>query len=420
MKLNLIFFAIFIILICKNSWAFSVENAIDFAIKNNHEIKLYEDKLKNSKNFNYRAIAEFLPKISFNIQSGERVNNNYLDDNRNDQKKTKFHSRDISVEQNIFNGFSSIINLKKSDKQYIIELLNLKDKKQNLAVEVARFYANIFWQKKNLESYKKILKFYQQILDIKSQKFASKLIDKEELIQEQIELSNLNQKILSEELELVKNHQDFFALVGAEFEGDIKIDITKNNFKKSEVLQKIEQNFLLQSKYLKYQLSLDDQSSRTSEFLPKISIISNISKQKNNLYYADKEINNRSIILNFSIPIFQQGLEFIDYKSSKNQSAIVLDEYQIYKNNLIADISKASDEIDVTSQNLIICYEIMNFLEEKKRILQSKHNAKIIDLIEFYNAEIALEEQKITHNKLENLLTISCYKVLGLIGEVDV
>ena len=420
MKLNPIFFTIFIILICKNSWAFSVENAIDFAIKNNHEIKLYEDKLKNSKNFNYRAIAEFLPKISFSIQSGERVNNNSLDENQNDQKKTKFSSREISVEQNIFNGFSSIINLKKSDKQYLIELLNLKDKKQNLAVEVARFYANIFWQKKNLESYKKILKFYQQILDIKSQKFASKLIDKEELIQEKIQLSNLNQKILSEELELVKNHQDFFALVGAEFEGDKKIDITKNNFKKNKVLQKIEQNFLLQSKYLKYQLSLDDQSSRTSEFLPKISIISNISKQKNNLYYADKEINNRSIILNFSIPIFQQGLEFIDYKSSKNQSEIVLDEYQIYKNNLIADISKASDEIDATSKNLIICYEILNFLEEKRRIVQSKHNAKIIDLIEFYNAEIALEEQKITHNKLENVLTISCYKVLGLIGEVNV
>ena len=420
MKLNPIFFAIFIILINKNSWAFSVENAIDFALKNNHEIKLYEDKLKNSKNFNYRAIAEFLPKISVNIQSGERVNNNSLDENRNDQKKTKFSSREISVEQNIFNGFSSIINFKKSDKQYLIELLNLKDKKQNLAVEVVKFYANIFWQKKNLESYKKILKVNQQILHIKSQKFALKLIDKEELIQEQIELSNLNQKILSEELELIKNHQDFFALVGAEFEGDEKIDITKKNFKKNEVLQKIEQNFLLQSKYLKYQLSLDDQSSRTSEFLPKISIISNISKQKNNLYYADKEINNRSIILNFSIPIFQQGLEFIDYKSSKNQSEIVLDEYQIYKNNLIADISKASDEINATSQNLIICYEILNFLEEKRRIVQSKHNAKIIDLIEFYNAEIALEEQKITHNKLENVLTISCYKVLGLIGEVNV
>ena len=420
MKLNPIFFAIFIILINKNSWAFSVENAIDFALKNNYEIKLYEDKLKNSKNFNYRAIAEFLPKISVNIQSGERVNNNSLDENRNDQKKTKFSSREISVEQNIFNGFSSIINFKKSDKQYLIELLNLKDKKQNLAVEVVKFYANIFWQKKNLESYKKILKVTQQILDIKSQKFALKLIDKEELIQEQIELSNLNQKILSEELELVKNHQDFFALVGAEFEGDEKIDITKKNFKKNEVLPKIEQNFLLQSKYLKYQLSLDDQSSRTSEFLPKISIISNISKQKNNLYYADKEINNRSIILNFSIPIFQQGLEFIDYKSSKNQSEIVLDEYQIYKNNLIADISKASDEINATSQNLIICYEILNFLEEKRRIAQSKHNAKIIDLIEFYNAEIALEEQKITHNKLENVLTITCYKVLGLIGEVNV
>ena len=62
------------------------------------------------------------------------------------------------------------------------------------------------------------------------------------------------------------------------------------------------------------------------------------------------------------------------------------------------------------------------YLAEK----QFLHLANIIGdintpkLIEFYDAEIALEEQKITHNKLENLLTISCYKVLGLIGEINV
>jgi outer membrane protein TolC len=128
MKLISIFFVIFIIFGSNNSMAFSLENAIDLAIKNNPEIKLYEDKLNNSKNLNYRAIAEFLPKISLNIQSGERINYNFINSGI-DQKKTKFSSREISVEQNIFNGFSSIINYKKSDKQYIIELLNLKDKK---------------------------------------------------------------------------------------------------------------------------------------------------------------------------------------------------------------------------------------------------------------------------------------------------
>ena len=208
--------------------------------------------------------------------------------------------------------------------------------------------------------------------------------------------------------------------MGVEFDGDEKIDSVNHKFKKSKILQKIGQNFLLQSKYLKYQLSLDDQGSKTSEFLPKISIISNISKQKNNLYYINKEINNRSIILNFSIPIFQQGLEFVDYKSSKDQSAIIFDEYEVYKSYLTAEISKISDEIETASQNLKICYEIENFLDEKRRIFQSKLTAKIIDLVEFYNAEIALEMQKITHNKLENALTISSYKVMGLLGEINV
>jgi outer membrane protein TolC len=419
MKIITIFLVFFVIFIDKNSWAFTVENAIEIATKNNQEIKLYEHKLNNSKNFNYQAIAEFLPKIFINIQSGERINNNFIG-NENDQKKTKFKSREISIENNIFSGFSSLINLQKSDKQYLVELAILKDRKQSLGVEVVKSYSNIFWQKKNLENYQKILDITKKILDIEVSKFNSGLIDKEQLIQNQFDLSNLYQKIQDEELNLIKNYHDFFALVGVEFDDAKKITILEKNFKKNEILEKINQNFLLQSKYLKYQLGLDDISSKTSEFLPKISIIGNISKQKNNLYFANKEIDNKSIILNFSIPIFQRGLEFIDYKTAKNQSEIAFDEYEIYKNYLTTELLKTNDEIESSLQNLKICKEAIVFLEEKNLILQSKLDVKIIDLIEFYRAEIALESQKINHNKLENILTISYYKMLGLVGEINV
>jgi outer membrane protein TolC len=154
--------------------------------------------------------------------------------------------------------------------------------------------------------------------------------------------------------------------------------------------------------------------------LPKISLIGNISKQKNNLYFANREIDNKSIILNFSIPIFQQGLEFIDYKSAKNQSEIAFDEYEVFKNYLVAEISKTNDEFESTLLNLKICDEAINFLEEKKFILQSKFDAKIIDLTEFYRGEIAVETQKITKNKLQNILAILHYKILGLVGEINV
>lgn len=414
-----IFLINFLIFFSDNSCAYEIKDAIDFALKNNQEIKLYEDKLHNSKNLNYQAIAEFLPKIFVNIQSGQRVNDNSIG-NEDNQKKTKFSSREISLEQNVFSGFSSLINLRKSDKQYLVELAILKDKKQSLSAEVAKYYSNIFWQQKNLENYKKILNFTKKILDIELSKFNAGLIDKEQLIQNQIDLSNLYQKIQDEEFNLAKNYHDFFALVGVEYNGNNKIIILEKNYKKNEILKKINQNFLLQSKYLKYQWGLDEISYKTSEFLPKISIIGNISKQKNNLYFANKEIDNKSIILNFSIPIFQQGLEFINYKSAKNQSEIALDEYKIYKNYLIAEISKINDEIESSLQNLKICNDIINFLEEKNLILQSKLDLKIIDTIDFYRAEIALEIQKITHNNLENFFIISYYKMLGLLGEINV
>ena len=130
MKINRFFILIFIILSTENSYAFSIESAIDLALKNNQEIKLYEHKLKNSKNYNYQAIAEFLPKIFINIQNGERVNNNFVGINENERKKSKFSSTEISLEHSIFNGFSSLINLKKSAKQYLAELAILNDKSE--------------------------------------------------------------------------------------------------------------------------------------------------------------------------------------------------------------------------------------------------------------------------------------------------
>ena len=111
MKINRLFLTLFIIFSAKNSFAFSIENAIDFALKNNQEIKLYEHKLNSSKNYNYQAIAEFLPKIFINIQGGERINNNFIGIDENDRQKSKFSTREISLEHSIFNGFSSLINL---------------------------------------------------------------------------------------------------------------------------------------------------------------------------------------------------------------------------------------------------------------------------------------------------------------------
>jgi len=420
MKINRFFIFFFIILITENSYAFSIENAIYLALKNNQEIKLYEHKLKNSKNYNYQAIAEFLPKIFINIQNGERVNNNINGISENGRKKSNFSSREISLEHSIFNGFSSLINFKKSDKQYLAELAILNDKKQNLAIEITKIYSNIFWQKKTLENYQKIQEINNKILDIEKSKFKAKLIDKEQIIQAQIDLENLSQKIAEEQSILIKNYHDFLMLTGVKFEGDDDIKIVENNYKKNFILEKVKQNYLLQSKYIKYQLSLDDIDSKRSEFMPKISLIANISKQKNNLYLSNKEINNQSIMLNFSIPIFQKGLEYIDYKSTKNQSEMMLDEYEIYRNYLNNELTKTVEDVDFAMQNLKICNEIINFLEEKNNILHAKLNARIIDAIDFYRGEISLEMQKITQNKLENILIISHYKILGLLGEINV
>ena len=412
LKFLLTFFLTYVI---KETYGYSLEDSISLAINNNQDIKLYEHRLHDSRSDYFHAVADFLPKIYINFQDGKRINKN-----DNYQNRINFNTREISIDQTLFNGFSSIFNLKKSDKIYLLELANLKDRKQNLATEVVKIYSNIFWQRRSLENYRKIHQITKKILDIKLKKFSAQIIDKEELIKDQIELENLNQKIINEELDLLKNYNDFKLLVGVDYKDENKIEIVENSINKNDFLKKINQNYLLQSKYLKYQLNLDNIDVKTGEFFPKISIIANISKQKNNIYSSNNEINNRSVMINFSIPIFQGGHEYIDYKSSKNQSQIALDEYEIYKNNLLNEISKIFEDFKTTKENLKISQNVINFLEEKNKILKLKQSSRIIDLVEYYDAEILLEFQKIAHNKLQNILIFSFYKILGLVGEINV
>ena len=94
--------------------------------------------------------------------------------------------------------------------------------------------------------------------------------------------------------------------------------------------------------------------------------------------------------------------------------------YEIYKKYLNTELSKTAEDIDFALQNLKICNQIINFLQEKNYILQAKLNAKIIDAIDFYRGEISLEMQRITQNTLQNILTSSRYKILGLVGEINV
>jgi len=398
-------------------YALNLHESISQALKNNTDIRIQEDKLRNLKLTQKLVLAEFLPKISANLQSGRR----YAKSSSSDiGDYGNYLTQELNIEQNIFSGLSSIIMMNKSNKEYLIEYFKLQEQKQSLAYEVARVYANILWQEKILQHYAIMQQIFQQIALIADIQLRSKVTNRIRVIEYKNDLLNLLQKIGEEQLNLAQNRQDFQLLSSIVPQNLEHIATSNLVASKVQSIEKINNNFILQAKYLEYQLTLDDINYKASEFSPKLSLIAGVSKQKNNLFLRNQDITDKSLGINLSIPIFQRGAEYINLQYAKNIRDSALDNYQLYRDNITAQIAKHCDDFIMLSQNIQHCEEVLINLREQENIAQLKLKVKNIDLIGLYRTQLDIENQHIKCLKLHNMLANSYFKITAIIGGFDV
>lgn len=148
--LNLVFLiSVPILVLSQNYWSF--DDCIDYAMKNNLQLKRKELLTKTSRQNYFQAKMQVLPSISAFMQhsfsSGKTVN---LDDYSYVQQKFQDGNLGAQAIMNVFNGFQQTNIIKKNKYNLLTSLAEVDKQKNDMIIEIVLAYMKILFNEELL------------------------------------------------------------------------------------------------------------------------------------------------------------------------------------------------------------------------------------------------------------------------------
>ena len=379
-------FFIFISIQAQQIW--SLEDCIDYALKNNISLKQSELNIELNQNEYFQSKMELLPSVnisnSFNNNRGR-----YINPFTNEFDEEVSSSLNLSYNSNfsLFSGFKNINQIKKAANESLKSIYDLESAQNDLISSIALSYLQILFNEelyqtsesqldltKNQENRIKTLveagsMAQGELLNIQSQL----ALEEQQLIQAENQL-NLSKLQLAQLLEL-NQHENLNVL-----KLDIKVPIFKiqNNINTDYAIALNTQSSIKSSE-LQINSAIYDLKIAKANYLPNLSIGHRISTlyldNVDDMFTFNQQLENNqqsAIYLSLNIPIFNKW----SIRNSVAQSRIQIENSQLNaqqaKNQLrknmeqaYADQLAAYKKYQATQKAVIAFKEAFTYINER-------------------------------------------------------
>ena len=379
-------FFIFISIQAQQIW--SLEDCIDYALKNNISLKQNELNIELNKNEFFQSKMELLPSVnisnSFNNNRGR-----YINPFTNEFDEEVSLSLNLSYNSNfsLFNGFKNINQIKKAANESLKSIYDLESAQNDLISSIALSYLQILFNEELYQTSQSQLDLTKnqenriqtlveagsmakgELLNIQSQL----ALEEQQLIQSENQL-NLSKLQLAQLLEL-DQYENLNVL-----KLDIKVPIIKiqNNINTDYAIALNTQSSIKSSE-LQINSAIYDHKIAKANYLPNLSIGYRISTlyldNVNDMFTFNEQLENNqqsAIYLSLNIPIFNKW----SVRNSVAQSKIQIENSQLNaqqaKNQLrknmeqaYADQLAAYKKYQATQKAVIAFKEAFTYINER-------------------------------------------------------
>lgn len=379
-------FFIFISIQAQQIW--SLEDCIDYALKNNISLKQSELNIELNKNEYFQSKMELLPSVnisnSFNNNRGRYINpfTNEFDEEISSSLNLSYNSN-----FSLFNGFKNINQIKKAANESLKSTYDLESAQNDLISSIALSYLQILFNEELYQTSQSQLDLTKnqenriqtlveagsmaqgELLNIQSQL----ALEEQQLIQAENQL-NLSKLQLAQLLEL-DQYENLNIL-----KLNIKIPIFKiqNNINTDYAIALNKQSSIKSSE-LQINSAIYDLKIAKANYLPNLSIGYRISTlyldNVNDMFTFNEQLENNqqsAIYLSLNIPIFNKW----SVRNSVAQSRIQIENSQLNaqqaKNQLrknmeqaYADQLAAYKKYQATQKAVIAFKEAFSYINER-------------------------------------------------------
>ena len=315
----------------------TVEQAIQYALKNSNQIKILKNDVMITDNNTSLGSAGLLPTIIINSGYNNSVSNSEfefnsfinfggdepMDEIEAENAKSEGFSSSIALNYTLFNGFSGIYTLKKFKYLDKLSQEKLQFEIENKIIEVVMKYYE-FLNKQNLynvlkETYDISLDRYQRSLEKSKYGSSSNL----ELLNAEIDLNtdliNFNNSFV--DLNATKN--DLFLLIGtsdSSFVFDQNVVFNNKMSLKDLIAKQKENNISILIAELNYEIAIQDLKISKSKLFPKLDFSTSFSfnKMGSETSFISRQTDTGVFgMFNLQFPIFSGDIRRKNIKNAR-------------------------------------------------------------------------------------------------------
>ena len=404
-------------LICNGeALATNLSDAIATAQANNRNIKLEQIRLNSVKTEKTRAISEFLPNISANASYGQR--NSYYQGQTYD-RSTKQKTEEIKLEQPIFDGLHSVSKYREANYKIKSGSSKTSDKIQEISFAAVQSYCNLFRYQELIKLQEENKRLGKKFFDLVKRRKDVRIIDKADIIKFTYETSLTEERYIDALNRLNKAKFDYQNVIGDLHDNLTKPEITEEEFSKDKVLESaLTSNHNIKSYHYSYLASKAAYNAEKSNFLPKVSLTASATKQDKVVYLNNQDLNQQSVFLNVSVPIFQKGVEYANVSKAGYDRDAAKEEFEITRNNVIKEVNQALEEYRFFSEMNKTNKKLFELAGNRAQIFNKRSESKVEDPIEVIRAKIEANDRKINYIDSQMDLVITHYKIKYFLGEI--
>ncbi|WP_130733529.1 TolC family protein [Flavobacterium sp. J27] len=176
----------------------TLQECVDYAIKNNISVQQSELDLKNSEINKKDAIGNFMPNVSasashsWNIGLNQNITTGLLEN-----QTTQFTSAGLNVSVDLFRGLQNQNQLRKSNLSIIASQYQLVKMQEDIALNVANAYLQILFNKENLKVKEQQLVYNKSQLEKTKELVGAGVVPNGDLLDIEASVASDNQGVIA-------------------------------------------------------------------------------------------------------------------------------------------------------------------------------------------------------------------------------
>lgn len=345
-KTGLVILVLTLPALVKAQQVFTLQNAIDTALRNNFDIRLAKNDLDIARKSNTYGMAGGLPTVSAN--AGDNASLTNINQHLSNGIKTSVTNQGensvtagLSAGITLFNGFKIVATKERLNQLQQLGELQLNQQVQNTMANVMILYYDIIRQQNYLKIIQNSLEVSRQKLEIVEVKNKVGMADAVEILQSQTDVNSAQQQLEMQKMVIEQNKSDLLLLISSRSKNAVVITdsiVVDPTLQLDPVIQNLDRN----PQYLSAmkQIAINEQLVKevSAQRYPSVKLNAGYDFYQANLNKATLTLNQNygpSAGISLQVPIFNGNM----YKTQKELAQIRVDNSKLEKEQLQSSLS---------------------------------------------------------------------------------